>query len=158
MRTPSFSPVHYPVRQWSAQWPTIIPKRFSLHHLRIRTPCLQTHIHHLFCFMTALQLPNSVPDVTHTPAAYHKPLKHNYSRLSPDSCWKIFQRPADKISDWWAWLSTWWAMPEWGRSKLSIHSLQEARFFYLIKKKKTNCIVNQSMKKSTCNISVQSGH
>lgn len=49
----SLSLVHYPVRQWSVQWPTIIHKRFTLHHLRIRTPRLRTpHIHHLFCFMT----------------------------------------------------------------------------------------------------------
>ena len=97
----SLSLVHYPVRQWSIQRPSIIPKWFTLHCLRIRTQCLWTpHIHHLFCLMTAFQLPYSVPGVTHTPAAYHKPLKYNCPNLSPDSCWKVFQRLADKTPCW----------------------------------------------------------
>lgn len=70
----------------------------ALHHLRHRMPCLQTaHIHHSFCFMTAFQLPYSLLSLTHTPPAYHKPLKYSRSHLSPNSCSKLVQRDADKL-------------------------------------------------------------
>lgn len=76
-------------------------QRFTLHHLRIRTPCSQTpHIHHSFCFMTAFQLPYSVPGIIHTPSAYHKPLKYSCSCLSPNPCSEPSHFNTDKISCW----------------------------------------------------------
>lgn len=62
----------------------------------IRTP--RPHMHHLFCFMTAIQLPYAVPGITHTPSAFHRPRKSNCSSLFPNPCRKLSQINSDKIS------------------------------------------------------------